>query len=101
MNENELPDTLGPLAPLYQDETVVEIMVDSPDCVYVKRRTDGGQQLQDIASPFKSPQDIRRVIDAVLGLDGITLGPNKACAGVPFLDGTRQTARSQQGHADH
>ena len=92
MNENELLNALGPLAPLYQDETVNEIMVDSPDRVYIERRAGGGQQLQDIASPFKSSEDIRAVIDAVLGLDGITLGPDKTYADMRFPDGTRMMA---------
>jgi pilus assembly protein CpaF len=92
MNENELLNALEPLAPLYQDETVNEIMVDSPDRVYVERRTDEGQQLQDVSTPFKSPEDIRAVIDAVLRLDGITLGLDKTYADVRFPDGTRMMA---------
>jgi pilus assembly protein CpaF len=92
MNRNELLNALGPLVPLYQDETVNEIMVDSPDRVYVERRTDKGQQLQDIASPFKSPEDIRAVIDAVLKMYGITLGPDKTYADVRLPDGTRMMA---------
>ncbi len=92
MNENELLNALGPLAPLYQDETVNEIMVDAPDRVYVERRSTEGQQLQDIASPFTSPEDIRAVMDAVLALEGITLGPHKTCADVRFPDGNRMMA---------
>ena len=92
MDENELLNALGPLAPLYQDETVNEIMVDAPDRVYVERRADEGQQLQDVSTPFKSREDIRAVIDAVLRLDGITLGPGKTYADVRFPDGTRMMA---------
>ena len=92
MNEQDLLTALGPLASLYQDETVNEIMVDSPDRVYVERRTAEGPQLQDIASPFKSSEDIRAVIDAVLALDGITLGPQKTYADVRFPDGSRMMA---------
>ena len=92
MNENVLLQALGPLAPLYQDETVNEIMVDAPDRVYVERSTGQGPQLQDVASPFTSPEDIRAVIDAVLGLDGIALSPQRTYADVRFPDSSRMMA---------
>jgi pilus assembly protein CpaF len=91
MNENQLLNALGPLAPLYQDETVVEIMVDAPDRVYIERSTEGSQD-QAITSPFKSPEDIRAVIDAVFALEGIRLGPERTIADVRFPDGARMLA---------
>lgn len=93
MNEQELLTALGPLAPLYQDQDIAEIMVDSPDHVYVERRMpDLGWQLQDVSSPFKTQQDIRALIDAVLALNGIRLGPDKTYADVRFPDGSRMMA---------
>jgi pilus assembly protein CpaF len=92
MNENELHKALGPLLPLYQDHEIGEILVDAPDRVYVDRSVEGEWQLQDVASPFKSPEDIRSVMDAILGLDSITLGPDKTYADVRFPDSSRMMA---------
>jgi pilus assembly protein CpaF len=92
MNEQELLKALGPLAPLYQDRDIGEIMVDAPDRVYVDRRVEDGWQLQDVASPFQSPEDIRAMIDAVLAQDGITLGPERTLADVRLTEGTRMMA---------
>lgn len=92
MNEKELLTALGALAPLYQDQDIGEIMVDAPDRVYVDRRVDGEWQLQDVASPFKSVEDIHAVMDAVLALEGIQLGPERTSADVRFPDGSRMLA---------
>jgi len=93
MNEQELLTALGPLAPLYQDQDIAEIIVDSPDHIYVERRApDSDWQLLDIPSPFKTQQDVRALIDAVLALDGIRLGPDKTYADVRFPDGSRMMA---------
>lgn len=92
MNEKDLLTALGPLAPFYADETISEVMVDAPDRVYVERRMDHGGQLEDVATPFKSPEGIRAVIDAVLALEGITLSPQRTYADVRFPDGSRMMA---------
>ena len=92
MNEKELLTALGALAPLYQDQTIGEIMVDAPDRVYVDRRADLGWQLEDVASPFKSREDIRAVIDTVFALEGIQLGPERTLAEMRFPDGSRMMA---------
>lgn len=76
MNESELLKALGPLAPLYQDPAVLEIMVDAPDRVSVERRGAEGQGIADTAVRFASPDALRATIDAILALGGVTLGPD-------------------------
>ena len=77
MNETNLLSALGPLAPLYQDPTVLEIMVDAPDRVYVERRGAAGRGIEDTGLRFESPEALRATIDAILALEGVRLGPDK------------------------
>ncbi len=88
MNENEMLTALGPLAPLMQEAAVTEIMVDAPDSVYVERK--GKLEATDVR--FDSPEAIRAVIDAVLALEGITLGPQKTTHEVRLSDMSRFVA---------
>ncbi len=73
MPSSELIKALGPLAALYADRTVTEIMVDAPNRVLVER-TD---QLEDADVLFDSPAEIRRVIDALLSVCGGPLQPGE------------------------
>jgi pilus assembly protein CpaF len=88
MNENELLNALGPLAPLYTDPTVMEITVDAPDRVYVWR----AEKHEDLAMSFGSTEALRGVIDAVMALGGVTLGPDKTIGETRFPDGSRMLA---------
>jgi len=88
MNENELLAALGPLASLYTDPTIVEILVDAPDRVYVWR-TD---KHEDLSMSFGSPEALRAVIDTTLALGGVTLGPDKTIGELRFPDGSRMLA---------
>ncbi len=88
MNENEMLAALGPLAPLMQEEAVTEIMVDAPDSVYVERK--GKLEATDVR--FDSPEALRAVIDAVLALAGVTLGPQKTTHEVRLPDMSRFVA---------
>ncbi len=93
MNEQELLESLGPLAPLYNDPTVSEIMVDAHNCVYVERQRSGvAGAMEDVASLFDSPQAVRAVIDATLALNGIRLGPDKTIGEMRLPDGARLLA---------
>lgn len=56
---------LGPLAGLYADPDVLEIMVDTPERVLVERRG----HLEDAGLSLGSPEAIRAVIDALLALN--------------------------------
>lgn len=85
MNEQELHTALGPLAPLYSDPGVSEIMVDAPDRVYVERRG----KLEDADVAFDSPEAIQAVIDAILASGDIALGPHQTTGQVRLPDGSR------------
>jgi pilus assembly protein CpaF len=85
MTENEILTALGPLAPLMQDPAITEILVDSPTSIYFERKG----QLENADVTFASPDAIRAVIDAVLALDGLALGPGKTTAEVRLPDGSR------------
>lgn len=89
MNDQDLLNALGPLAPLYQDPTVQEIMVDAHDRVSIVRHIDYTGKIEDVASPFKSPKETRAVVDAILAMGGITLGPNRTIGETRFPDGSR------------
>ena len=88
MNEQELLTALGPLAPLYTDPTIMEIIVDAPDRVYVWRT----EKHEDLTVSFGSTEALRGVIDAVMALGGVTLGPDKTIGEVRFPDGSRMLA---------
>jgi pilus assembly protein CpaF len=88
MDMKEVISALGPLGPLYTDPTVLSIMVDSPTQVYVER--EGG--LEDVEVSFDSPEGIRRVIDDILRLGGITLDRQKTTGEVRLPDDARLVA---------
>jgi pilus assembly protein CpaF len=89
MNEQDLLTALGLLAPLYQDPTVQEIMVDAHDRVSIVRHVDHAGKLEDATSPFKSPEEVRATIDAILDLGGIQLSREKTIGEMRFPDGSR------------
>ncbi len=61
-----LLSALGPLAPLFSDPQVREIMVDTPERILVER----AGQLETAAVRFDSREAIRAVLEAVLALNG-------------------------------
>jgi len=85
MNTNDVLTALGPLAALMEDASITEILADAPDRVYFERKG----QLENSDIKFDSPEQLRAVIDAVLALDGITLGPGQTAAEVRLPDGSR------------
>lgn len=90
MNEQDLSKALGPLAALYSDPSIVEILVDAHDRVCVERlQADHSRVLEDVPSPFDSPEAVRAVIDASLALNGIVLGPHKTMGEMRLPDGAR------------
>jgi len=86
MNEQDLIKALGPLAPIYSDPDVLEIMVDAYDRVYVERQ---GKGLEDVPAPFDSPEALRATIDAVLTCGGVTLSAEQTSGEVLFPNGSR------------
>lgn len=88
MKEKDLLTALGPLAGVYQDPAVAEIMVDAPDRVYVERQG----RLEDAGVTFASGEAIRAVINAVLALGGIKLEVGETLGNVSLPNGSRLAA---------
>ena len=59
MNETDLLNALGPLADLYQDETVQEIIVDGPERVYLER----SREFEDCGINFETPEALTSLIE--------------------------------------
>ena len=85
MNEKELIKALGPLASLFQDDSIQEIMVDGPEHVYVQRNG----KLDDIEITFDSVASLQKVIDSVLTLAGIEITPQETIADIRLPDTSR------------
>jgi pilus assembly protein CpaF len=62
-------ENLGPLAPLLADDTVMEIMVDRPDRIYVERQG----RLEDVDGHFDDAAHLLQVIRALLAPMGRTI----------------------------
>ncbi len=74
---------LGPLAELYADPDVLEMMVDAPDRVLVERRG----RLVDAGVTFESQEAIRKVIDALLALNDEAASPGDTILQIHFPEG--------------
>jgi pilus assembly protein CpaF len=85
MAQNEYLAALGPLAPLYEDPEIHEIMVDAFDKVII----DHMGNLVDANVKFESPTELRTVIDALMSLGGIALGPEQTSGHLRFPDASR------------
>lgn len=85
MHQDEIMTALGPLAPLYTDPDIAEIMVDAPHKVIVDRQG----KLAPSTVKFSSDCDLRQCIDRILALGGITLGPQHTSGHLRFPDGSR------------
>jgi pilus assembly protein CpaF len=85
MNTQAHIQALGPLAPLYNDPEIVEIMVDAYDKVIVDRKG----KLVNSGVKFESDEALRTTIDAIMSSGGVTLGPEKTSGHVRFPDASR------------
>jgi pilus assembly protein CpaF len=85
MNESELIIALGPLAKLYQDETVQEIIVDGPGRIYIER----GREFVDPEIEFETTEALSELIEAVLALAGMKLTPETPSADIRLPDNSR------------
>jgi pilus assembly protein CpaF len=83
MSDKEWQQVLGPLAPLFEDPDVQEIMVDAPDRVLVER----AGQLQETAVRFASAEVLHEVITAILAAGGVTRGSHETIGDVRLPDG--------------
>ena len=73
-------DALGPLASLYADPEVLEILVDAPERVFVEREG----RLEDAGFKFDSPGSIQEVIDALLALNEEQPDPGETIISIHF-----------------
>lgn len=73
---------LGPLASLYKDPNVTEIMVDSPERVIYERRG----KIEDAAIRFDPPETLRALIDNLLATAGVSLSPGETVQDFRFPD---------------
>ena len=85
MAKNEFLEALGPLASLYLDPDVYEIMVDAYDKVVVDRK----DRLVTAGVEFESPDALRTMIDRLMALGGIKLGLEKTSGHLRFPDASR------------
>jgi pilus assembly protein CpaF len=88
MVEKDLLKALGPLAPLYSDPEVLEIMVDAPERVLVER----SGRLEQAGVRFESPEALRAVIDAALALGDVRLAPGQTVGDVRLSGAARMLA---------
>lgn len=84
MGKQDWHTTLGPLAPLYDDPDVLEIMVDGPDRVLVER----AGQLQEADVCFASAEELHEIIRTILAIGGVTLGPDETIGDVRLPGGS-------------
>jgi len=80
--ENGLLSALGPLAPLYTDPQVIEILVDTPERILVSRQGELGEELQDSGVRFASLEALHAVIEETLKFAGLELSPGQTVADV-------------------
>ena len=85
MSMEKYLNALGPLAILYNNAEVVEIMVDAYDKVIVDRKG----KLVDAGVRFESSKALRDVVDATLNLGGVILGPEQTSGHIRFPDASR------------
>jgi pilus assembly protein CpaF len=85
MNELELIRALGPLAGLYQDDGIQEIIVDGPNRVYFERE----QEFEDSQVDFETAAALTKLIEAVMGLAGVVLTPEIPSADIRLPDNSR------------
>ena len=85
MSDPKLLNVLGPLAALYSDPAITEIMVDAPDRVLVERNG----KLEDAPVYFESEAALRHVMQAALELSGFQFASGQTIGEARFSDATR------------
>jgi len=79
---------LGPLAGLYVDPAITEIIVDAPNRVLVEH----SGRLEETSVAFASESAQREVMKALLALSGLPLAAGQTIADVRLADGSRVLA---------
>jgi len=76
---------LGPLEDLLKDPSIAEIMVNGPDRIYVER----GGRIQRCPVTFQSPEQLRQVIDRIVGRIGRRVDESSPMVDARLQDGSR------------
>jgi pilus assembly protein CpaF len=82
MSAENLLSALGPLAPLYEDPAITEIMIDSPTCVIVERHG----KLEDIPIRFDPPETLLNLIGDILAQVGAEFAAGETVKDIRFPD---------------
>ena len=89
MSKNDLLQALGPLAPLFDDPDILEIMVDGPERISIQR---SGSRIENTDLRFGSNAEVRETIQAVLKEAGVAMEEDKAVYDVRLSDDSRMLA---------
>jgi pilus assembly protein CpaF len=89
MPKSDLTKALGPIAPLLDDPEVLEIMVDGPDHITFQKQ---GEKIQDAKAHFKSNNEVKDAIKAVLNSVGVMFEEDKAIYDARLSDNSRMLA---------
>lgn len=81
----EISRIVAPLDAILSDPDVWDILIDHHQRVMVWRKG----SLEEVESPFATPEALRRLVDDLFGLYGITLGPEQPIAEISLPDHTR------------
>ncbi len=76
---------LGPLDPLLSDPAISDILVNSPDEIWVERRG----RLERVGSEFRSRQHLSTLMEKIAALVGRTLSLQTPCVDARMADGSR------------
>lgn len=85
MNTTNFLKALGPLSALYQDTTVQEIMVDTPNRVIIEKQG----KLMESQVKFQSPEALRALVDAILAAIGVQLSAGQTTVDTRLEEGDR------------
>jgi pilus assembly protein CpaF len=88
MSKNDLNKALGPLAGLFDDPEVNVIMVDGPRRVTIEKH----DQIEESGISFKSDDEVKDIVEAVLKSVGIAFEKEKTIYDVRLTDNSRMLA---------
>jgi len=76
---------LGPIEPLLKDQTIADILINGPECVYVER----GGVLEPTAVRFKDESHLLRIINKIVSAVGRRVDESHPLCDARLLDGSR------------
>jgi pilus assembly protein CpaF len=88
MPAKDLHEALGPIASLFEDPGIMEIMVDGPERVTIE--TNG--RIESTGIRFKSNAEVKQIIESVLEVAGVEMEDNKTIYEVRLTDNSRMVA---------